>query len=204
MNIPYLLRSLEIIYLLYGYTIVFLASLVEISPMGWTIPGGALLALGGFYAYSGRLSLFGVLLFSWLGAWSTFILAYLLGNSTGNALIKKLHQEKNAYKARVLLEKHGPIILTTSMLANLTRFWVAFVAGAQRFSFLKFFFYSAAASLTWSSLMVVVGYLAGSERVRIESSLAKLGILSWIILLVVVGILYLKARQEFKEFSPKS
>lgn len=46
-------------------------------------PDGALLAVGGFYAFSGKLSLFGILLFSWLGAWSTFILAYLLGNSIG-------------------------------------------------------------------------------------------------------------------------
>jgi len=192
-----LINALEGVYVLYGYTIAFLASLIEISPMGWSIPGGLLLALGGFYAYSGRLSLFGILLFSWLGAWATFILAYLLGNSTGYALVKKLRQEKNAAKAKILLEKHGPTILTTSMLANLTRFWIAYIAGAESYSFLRFFFYSAVASLTWSSLMVVVGYLAGSERSQLEWAITRLGIVSWLIFAGVVVLLYLKARQEF-------
>ena len=198
MDILVLMKKLEIFYMLYGYTIVFLSSFIEISPAGWTIPGGVLLALGGFYAYSGKLSLFGILLFSWLGAWSTFILAYLLGNSTGYFFVKKLRQEKNAEKAKILLEKHGGTILTTSMMANLTRFWVAYIAGVEGYNFLKFFFYSAAASLTWSSLMVVVGYLAGSERVRLEEALAKLGILSWLFFFVVVVFLYLRAREGFR------
>jgi len=51
MGILDLINTVEGIYVLYGYTIAFLASLIEISPMGWTIPGGALLALGGFYAF---------------------------------------------------------------------------------------------------------------------------------------------------------
>ena len=198
MGILDLINAVEGIYLLYGYTIAFLASLIEISPMGWTIPGGTLLALGGFYAYSGKLSLLGILLFSWLGAWSTFILAYLLGNSTGYALVKKFRQEEKAKKAKLLLERHGATILTTSMMANFTRFWVAYIAGTEGYSFLRFLFYSAVASLAWSSLMVVVGYLAGSERARLQWVLAKLGILSWIIFAAVGIFLYLMARRDFK------
>jgi len=197
MDLLQLIKTVEGVYVLYGYTIAFLASLVEISPVGWTIPGGALLALGGFYSFSGKLSLFGILLFSWLGSWSTFILAYLLGNSTGYFFVRKLRQEKNAEKAKSLLEKHGAVILTTSMMANLTRFWVAYIAGTEGYSFLKFFFYSSAASLTWSSLMVVIGYLAGSEREQLESVLAKLGIASWLLFFGVVVLLYLKAHHEF-------
>lgn len=204
MGILDVITAVEGIYVLYGYTIAFLASLIEISPMGWAIPGGALLALGGFYAFSGKLSLFGILLFSWFGAWSTFILAYLLGNSTGYYFVKKLRQEQNAKKAKILLERHGATILTTSMMANFTRFWVAYIAGAEGYSFLRFFFYSAIASLTWSSLMVVVGYLAGSERAQLEWALARLGILSWLIFAGVMIFLYLKARQEFKAVKQKN
>lgn len=204
MGILDLINAVEGIYVLYGYSIAFLASLIEISPMGWTIPGGALLALGGFYAYSGKLSLLGILIFSWLGAWSTFVLAYLLGNSTGYALVKKLHQEDKAKKAKILLERHGATILTTSMMANFTRFWVAYIAGAENYSFLRFFFYSAVASLTWSSLMVVVGYLAGSERAQLEWAVARLGILSWLIFAAVMIFLYLKARKEFKSVKQKN
>jgi len=199
MEILVLINKLEVFYTYWGYTIVFLSSLIEISPAGWTIPGGALLALGGYYAYSGELSLFGILLFAWLGAWSTFILAYLLGYSTGYGLVKKFKQEKNALRAKSLLEKHGATILTTSMMANFTRFWVAYIAGAESYSFIRFLFYSAVASLTWGSLMVVVGYLAGSERVRLEATLSRLGVLSWILFLAIIIFVYVKARQEFKK-----
>jgi len=195
-----LIQGLEAIYVSYGYSIVFLSSFIEITPMGWSIPGGALLAAGGFFAYSGKLSLLGVLVFSWFGAWLTFIFAYLLGNRIGYSLVKKLKQEDNAEKAKALLQKHGGVILTTSMMANLLRFWTAFVAGAEDYSFFKFLFYSAGASLTWSSLMVVVGYLAGSERVQFESALAKLGVGAWIIFLLVGVVIFLKTKKEFRHF----
>jgi membrane protein DedA with SNARE-associated domain len=195
-----LIQRLEALYVSYGYTIIFLGSFIEITPMGWSIPGGALLAAGGFFAYSGRLSLLGVLLFSWFGAWLTFIISYLLGAKIGYPLAKKLKQEENAEKAKALLEKHGGVILTTSMMANLLRFWTAFVAGVENYNFFKFLFYSGAASLTWSSLMVVVGYLAGSERVQLESALAKLGIGAWILFLLVGVLIYLRAKKEFRHF----
>ncbi len=195
-----IVRGLETIYVSYGYSIVFLGSFIEITPMGWSIPGGALLAAGGFFAYSGKLSLLGVLVFSWFGAWLTFIIAYLLGAKIGYSLVKRLKQEENALKAKALLEKHGGVILTTSMMANLLRFWTAFVAGAEDYNFIKFLFYSAAASLTWSSLMVVVGYLAGSERIQLESALAKLGVGAWAIFLLVGLLIYLRTKKEFRHF----
>jgi membrane protein DedA with SNARE-associated domain len=86
------------------------------------------------------------------------------------------------------------------MMANLLRFWTAFVAGVENYNFFKFLFYSGAASLTWSSLMVVVGYLAGSERVQLESALAKLGIGAWILFLLVGVLIYLRAKKEFRHF----
>lgn len=198
MNAVELIKLLEEVYSQHGYSIIFLASFIEISPLGWAIPGGMLLAIGGFYAYSGRLSLFGVLLFSWLGAWSTFILAYLLGNSSGEALIKKLKQERTAERAKILLNKYGAPILTTSLMANFTRFWVAYIAGVQKFSFIKFLFYSGAASLTWASLMVVIGYIVGSERLQLEGLLSKLGILSWVLFAVAAYTVYFFSLREFK------
>lgn len=193
-----IINRLEIVYLNFGYLIVFLSALVEISPFGWTIPGGLIIAGGGFYSFSGRISFLTILVASWLGSWLTFLGAYLLGNKTGMWLVKKLRQEKNARRSEILLKKHGGVILTTSMMANLTRFWVAYVAGSQRYNALKFVFYSGAASLTWSSLMASVGYLAGSGRAKLEIGIARLGILGWVLLLVALGIIYWKTQKEFK------
>lgn len=190
----------EHFYVSFGYLIVFLGTFIETSPLGFTIPGGLLVALGAFYAQTGQISLYGILFFSFLGMLLTFVLAYILGHKTGKALIKKLHQEKNAERAKNLLTKNGPVILTTSLLANMTRFWVAYVAGIQRYPFFKFLFYASAASLTWSSLLVVVGALAGQQRASLETGLARVGILAWGLLIVALFVIYKKSKEEYTTF----
>ncbi|KKQ53409.1 MAG: DedA [Microgenomates group bacterium GW2011_GWC1_38_12] len=194
-----LIDKIENIYLSWGNILIFISSLIETSPMGFTIPGGFVVALGGFFSYGNKLNLAGVILSGTLGMLTTFLIAYVLGRKTGFSLAKKFHQQKYFELAKRLLENHGPIILTTSLLANITRFWIAYVAGSQKYRFFKFMFYATAASLTWNSLLVTVGYLAGSERGQLESGLAKLGILSWGILLLTLGIIYIKTKKEFLE-----
>lgn len=198
MNLASLVSLLEELFASYGYPLVFVSSFVEITPLGWTIPGGTILSIAGFFAYGGVLSLAKIVLFGWLGAWTTFLLAYLLGYKSGYGLVKILRIEKSSQKARSLLKNHGGVILTTSMMANLTRFAVAYVAGAQKYSPFKFVFYSGAASLTWTSLMVVVGYLAGSERQHLEKAIAGLGILGWIFLGIATAVVYLLNKKEAK------
>lgn len=192
-----LIKLLEALYSQYGYIIIFMASLIETTPIGWAIPGGFMAALGGFYAYGGGISLVAVLVSAWTGMLFTFLIAYYLGAKTGLRLAKKLNQEKNAEMAKTLLKEHGPTILTTSLMANLTRFWVAYIAGSQNYSFFKFLFFSSVAALSWSSLNVAAGYLAGSQRGKLESGLAGLGILSWILLSIAGVVLYIKIKKTF-------
>lgn len=193
------IKMLEDLYQRWGYLIVFFSSFIEISPFGWIIPGGTILAAGGFFAFGNKDLLLGILISGWLGAWFTFTIAYYLGSKTGFKLVKKLRQEDNAKKAEVLLKNHGGVILTTSMLANLTRFWVAYIAGAQGYSFIRFLLYSSVASLTWVSLLVSVGYIAGTERENLEKALAQLGILAWVFVILAVGVIYWTNKKQSKK-----
>lgn len=197
MDATILIQKLELFYRLYGYLIIFISSLVEISPFGWVAPGGTFLSLGGFFAYGGNLSLAITILSGWSGAWVSLISSYLIGRGTGDYLIKKLKQYHVAKKAKLLLERHGGTILTTSMLSNLTRFWVAYVAGSQKYPFLNFLFYSGVASLAWSSLFIAVGYLIGSGRTKLETTLANLGALSWVLIVLAAFVLYSAIKKEF-------
>jgi len=200
MDVQEIIILLEKLYLNSGYLLIFFATLIESTPFGFAIPGGLIVALGGFYSFNGPLTLIGVIVSGWLGMLSTFLIAYLLGKSTGMSLAKKLHQEKNAAKANTLLKNHGPAILTTSLLANLLRFWVAYVAGSHKYPFLKFLFFINIASLTWVSLLTVVGYIAGSGRGEIETGLARLGILAWGLLALSLFIIYKTSKVEFEKF----
>ena len=189
MDIIQIINLAESLYVKYGYEMVFLSSFIEITPLGFTVPGGTILAVGGFFAYGSKVNLIGIILAGWLGSWFTFILAYILGKKTGHWLVRKLKQEKNAERAKTMLENHGGVILTTSMLANLTRFWVAYVAGEERYNLAKFILYSGVAALTWTSILVTLGYLAGSERAQLEKTFTRLGIFSWLLVILAVGII---------------
>ena len=199
MDLAKILETLGGLYENYGYLIAFFSSLIETSPFGFAIPGGTFLAIGGFFAYESEINLFSLIFFGALGSWLTFLVSYYLGMKTGNFLIKKFKQEKYANYAEVLLKKHGGVILTTSMLANLTRFWVAYVAGMKHYRVSKFMFYSAGAALSWSSLMTVAGYLVGAEKGILENTLSGLGFLSWGIVVVSIVVVVLFARKEFRQ-----
>ena len=204
MDTIYLIDKIEEVYSSWGYLLVLISSFIETSPLGFTIPGGFIVAVGGFFAYSGSVSFTGILLAGTLGMFLTFVVAYYLGKITGNKIIKRFKQENNAKKAKQLLNNHGPVILTTSLMANLTRFWVAYIAGMQNYNYPKFLFYAAAASLTWNSLLVTVGFLAGTERQQLESGLAKLGILAWVLLLIALTVILWFNKKEFKQVTGKN
>lgn len=199
MHPPFWLHQIELLFAHYGYLLIFLGTLIETTPFGWIIPGALLASLGGFYAFQGPLRLSLVIVCAFSGMYITLLGAYLVGSLTGMRLAKKLGQQKNAHTAKVLLEKHGAVILTTALLANLTRFWVAYIAGMQRYAVGKFMLYAAIASLTWCSLLVTIGYVAGNGRHTIERGLAQAGIFSWLFVLLFGGIIYWKIKDEIKE-----
>lgn len=197
MDISSIIPLVEKFYLRYGLPTIFVSSFIEITPFGWTVPGGAMLAIGGFFSYQKPLYLFGVVIFGWFGAWLSLVFAYYFGATLGTKLIVKLNQKDRADKAEKLLEIHGASILVTSMLANLTRFWIAFIAGIKGFHFTKFVFYSGVTSFVWTIIVVTVGYLVGAGRGTLETGLAKIGVLAWLLLLFALFVVFKKSKNGF-------
>lgn len=183
-----------------GYLLIFLTSFVESSPFGWLTPGGLVLAIGGFFSGGGHLRLFYVILYGFLGTWLTQLLGYKLGQRYGMRIAKALNQEKNAERANRILQKQGAIVMTTTLTSNITRFWVSYVAGTKRYDQLKFIQYSGIASISWVLVWAVAGFLAGGERGNLEKLLPRLGMFSWILLLLtIVGIIW-ASKKEYEEF----
>lgn len=201
MDASIIIAKAEVFFLSWGYLTVFWGSLIEITPLGWTVPGGVILTVAGFFANNSTgFSLIKVIIAGWLGAWLAFLGAYLLGRKTGMWFVNKLKQQKNADRAKHLLAQHGGVILTTSMLANLTRFWVAYIAGVEKYGFLKFLLYSGTASLGWVSIMSVLGYLAGYERQNLERLMGAIGILAWAFLALAIFVLFKSIKHEYRHF----
>ena len=201
MDLISLLGIVTILFEKYGYLIIFLGSLIEITPLAWAVPGGAILVIAGYISNGDQqLPLIPVIIIGTIGAWLAFLLAYLLGAKTGTWLIAKLHQEKNARFAKTLLHKNGGAILTTSMMANLTRFWVSYVAGVEKYNFWKFNKYAIVASLSWVSLMTLLGYFAGYGKESLKNVVSGIGVLAWVFLMIAMYVIYRSIKHEYKHF----
>lgn len=197
-----LIKIVEFFFDKYGYLAIFLGSLVEMSPLGWVVPGGTILAVGGFFANGKDVGvLIMTLFFGTLGSWLAFMFTYLLGVKSGMWLVTKLRQTKNAAFAKRLLENHGPTILTTSMMANMTRFWIAYIAGVEKYSVIKFSAYSLVASFGWTSLLVLAGFIAGYEKGNIENLLKSVGVIGWVILLIALITIFRSIKHEYKHYA---
>lgn len=198
------LQTLDLIATLFeqwGYPIIFLGSLIEITPLGWAVPGGAILVIAGYLSNGNpNMPLIPIIIWGTFGAWIAFLLAYLLGRKTGMWLVDKLHQQKNARFAKSLLNKNGGVILTTSMLANLTRFWISYIAGVDKYSFFKFNLYAFISSLSWVSLMTLLGFFAGYEKKNLRNITNGIGILAWALLALAVFVIYKSIKREYKHF----
>jgi membrane protein DedA with SNARE-associated domain len=199
-----LIKILDILALQFehwGYLIIFFGSLVEITPIGWAIPGGFILVISGYLSNGNHnIPLIPIIIWGTLGTWIAFLLAYLFGNKTGMWLVEKLHQQKNASFAKRILKNHGPAILTTSMMANLTRFWVSYIAGVEKYNFLKFNLYAVAASLSWVSLLVLLGYFAGFEKENLRNITSSIGIIAWLFLIIAGVVIFRSIKHEYRHF----
>lgn len=199
-----LLKILDIIAIQFehwGYLVIFFGSLIEITPLGWAVPGGAILVIAGYLSNGNpNIPLVPTIIWGTLGTWIAFFSAYQLGNKTGMWLVNKLHQEKNARFAKRILKNNGAVVLTTSMMANLTRFWISYIAGVEKYNLLKFNIYAFFASLSWVSMMVLLGYFAGFEKENLRHLTKNIGVLSWGFLILAVAVLIKVVKTEYKHF----
>lgn len=188
----------------FGGLTVFFASFLETTPFGWILPGGLIIAAASFFSYP-NISLFiKILISAWLGMWFSLVAGYFLGKKTGLWLVRKLNQEKNAQKAKKLLQKNGAFILTSSIIANLIRFWMAYIAGVGNYPIFSFLIYSAFASFSWVSLVVFIGFISGAKKAHIESMLSKMGSFSWIVVFIVIVFIILSIKREKANLKEKN
>ncbi len=199
MNLIEIINLTEKLFSDWGYPIIFLGSLIETSPIGWLIPGGAILVVAG-YLSSGyqTLPLVPIIIWGTLGTWAAFLVSYMLGSKSGLWIVEKFHQENNAKFAQSLFKRHGSIILTTSMLSNLTRFWVAYIAGVEKYDFFRFNISAFIASTSWVSLLVLLGYFTGYELENLKKVTNSAGMFTWVFLGIALTVIYLSIKIEKK------
>ncbi|SOB81265.1 DedA family protein [Streptomyces sp. 1331.2] len=138
------------------------------------IPSEIILPVAGFAAGQGKLSLPAVILWttigSIVGSWIVYAVGALLGRERTRALAARipLLSAHEIDKADAWFERHGRKAVFIARMVPVVRSLISVPAGIQRMPLLPFTVMTAAGSLIWNTLFVLLGYWLGDNWQLVE------------------------------------
>lgn len=140
---------------LHGYWVLFIWTFLE---------GEAGLILAGFLAFEGYLSLPGVILTSFAGAFCGDQFYFYLGRWQGPYLLKLFTCIARKFrKALRLIEKYGTFVAFVSRYTYGFRIVLPIILGMTTFPSLKFCWLNILSALAWAVIFSLAGYLFGKS-----------------------------------------
>lgn len=140
---------------LHGYWVLFIWTFLE---------GEAGLILAGFLAFQGYLSIWGVVLTSFAGAFCGDQFYFYLGRWQGPFLLKLFTGIARKFrKALKLIEKYGTFVAFVSRYTYGFRIVLPIILGMTTFPSLKFCWLNILSALAWAVIFSFAGYLFGKS-----------------------------------------
>lgn len=170
--------------------------------VGFFLPGDSLLVTAGFFASTGHLDLWGLLVFVSVAAIVGDATGYQIGKKAGASLYarpnSRLFKRKHLLKAHAFYEKHGGKTIVLARFVPIVRTFAPTVAGAADMSYRRFAAFNVFGGIGWVFSTVLLGYFLGESlgRERVEKNLHY--IIGIVILLSLVPVIVeaIKARRE--------
>ncbi|MEU9073976.1 DedA family protein [Kitasatospora sp. NPDC048538] len=138
------------------------------------VPSEIVLPVAGFAAGQGRLSLVAVIVWTTLGSvvgsWIVYAAGAVLGRERTRALaarIPLLHAHE-IDRAEAWFERRGRITVLLARMVPVLRSVISVPAGIQRMPLAVFTALTAAGSLVWNTVFVVLGYWLGDNWRLVE------------------------------------
>lgn len=193
-----------------GYFGIFILMAIESSFIPFPseivlIPAGALVAKGEMISIWVFLAaIFG----SILGALVNYFLAFFLGRTTLDLLIKKygklffITQEK-LIKSDLFFQRHGEITTFIGRLIPIIRQLISIPAGFLKMNLFKFCLYTSIGSGIWAALLIYIGYLFGtnSDMIQQNINIITLILLLFSLIILIIYILYNKRKCKLNNSS---
>jgi len=189
--------------------VVFALPALESSAfVGFIFPGEVALILGGVIAYQGRVSVFSVLAAAVSGAVVGDSVGYAVGKRYGRRLldgtlgrfVKSGHLDRaETYVA----ERGGKAVFFGRFTATL-RVLTPGLAGMSRMPYRTFLMYNVAGAVGWGTLLVMLGYIGGSNVRHVEGLASRIGLVALAIVVVVVLGGFLLRRTVSRRFTHSS
>ncbi|MFJ6619979.1 DedA family protein [Kitasatospora sp. NPDC091335] len=138
------------------------------------IPSEIILPVAGFAVGQGKLSLLAVIVWttigSIVGSWIVYAAGALLGRDRTRALAARIPfmSAHEIDKADAWFERHGRKAVFIARMVPVVRSLISVPAGIQRMPLLAFTAMTAAGSLIWNTVFVLLGYWLGDNWNLVE------------------------------------
>ncbi len=186
----------------YLYIVVFLAALIESTPVLGTLTPGTLFFL--FFGYSASIShtnLAVIILIAGAGAALGDILGYILGKYGSSWMIrnKKLLKEVHIEQGRGFFSRHGGKSILLGRFVGPIRPIVPLIAGSIRMNFQKFLFWNIVGAFSWAALYMTIGFFFGIYARQIEHYVSEASVLVVIALAIIGYFMYRKYKNKYAQ-----
>ncbi|HIQ46486.1 MAG TPA: DedA family protein [Sulfurovum sp.] len=187
-----------------GYWGIFLLMFLEST--FFPFPSEIIMIPAGYLAFKGEMNIYLVILIGIAGSLGGALLNYYLARSLGRKLILKFGKyvfikEKTLDKLDTFFAKHGEISTFTGRLIPGIRQLISLPAGLARMNIATFSFYTSLGAGIWVIVLVVVGYLVGSNEALISEYLKSATVIA-LVSVMFITIFYIvryKRRKEILE-----
>jgi membrane protein DedA with SNARE-associated domain len=148
--------------------------LVALENLVPPIPSEIVLALGGFLASEGRMSLPIVIVAATAGSVVGALVLYWLGRSLGEDRLKRwldhipLVDADDLDKADTWFERHANAAVLLGRCVPVVRSLISIPAGANQMPLPRFVAFTTLGSAVWNSLFVGAGYALGSRWEQVD------------------------------------
>jgi membrane protein DedA with SNARE-associated domain len=159
-----------------GYGGVIIAMAIESCCI--PLPSELIMPLAGFYAFQGRLNLYGAALAGAVGCVIGSAVAYWIGAKGGRPLLLRygryvLISAHDADRADRFFARYGDATAFFTRLMPIVRTFISLPAGITRMNFGKFLTYTFLGSLLWSFILAFAGYKLGQNWPQVGGFLRR-------------------------------
>ena len=152
-------------------------ALVALENLIPPIPSEVILPLAGFQADQGDFNLFLLIVVATIGSIVGAMILYTVGAVLGEDRIRRLVGRFGKYilvtvddidKATNWFKRHGRTAVFFGRVVPIVRSLVSIPAGVEKMPLGTFLIYTAAGSAIWNTILIVAGYLLGTQYDRVE------------------------------------
>jgi len=184
-----------------GYWGIFLLMFLEST--FFPFPSEIIMIPAGYLAFKGEMNVYIVVLIGILGSVAGALFNYYLAVHFGRAFILKYGKyffikEETLDKLEAFFTKHGELSTFNGRLIPGIRQLISLPAGLARMNIAKFSFYSGLGAGIWVIVLVVLGYVLGSNEELISEHL-KTATLMALLSVVFITIFYIVRNRRRKE-----